>query len=60
MNHQLMAQENLDKLGFSEEQKVVGATEYDKSKERDGFVAGKHISKASSWWWQKSKKDWNQ
>ena len=62
MDHQLMAEENLDDLGFSEQQKVVGEPkEYDKAKEREGYVAGKHINKPSSWWWQRSgKKDWSQ
>mmetsp|Transcript_4353 Transcript_4353/g.9798 ORF Transcript_4353/g.9798 Transcript_4353/m.9798 type:complete len:111 (+) Transcript_4353:894-1226(+) len=61
MDHQLMSRENLDEMGFSEEQRVVGATEYDKSKEREGYVAGKHIQKPGEWWWsKKGKKDWTQ
>jgi hypothetical protein len=47
------------KLGFSEDKQVVGAHEYDKAKEKAGFVAGKHIHKKSKWWFQGSKKkDW--
>ena len=52
MDHQLMAKENLDQLGFSEEAVVQGAREYDKSKEIAGFTAGKHISHKSKWWWE--------
>ncbi|CAB9523780.1 oxidase assembly protein COX19 [Seminavis robusta] len=59
MDKQLMATENLDNLGFSPEAKVEGAKECDKSKEKNGFVAGKHIDKGSKWWFQKSKKDWS-
>jgi hypothetical protein len=36
----------------------VGAHEYDKAKEKAGFVAGKHIHKKSKWWFQTAKKDW--
>lgn len=61
MDNQLMANENLENLGYSEEQKVKGAKEYDMAKEKEGYVAGKHISKANRWWWQKSeKKDWTE
>ena len=45
-------------LGFSEDKQVKGAHEYDKAKEKAGFVAGKHINKKSKWWFQSSKKDW--
>lgn len=46
-------------LGYSEDKQVVGAHEYDKAKEKAGFVAGKHIHKKTKWWFQKSsKKDW--
>jgi hypothetical protein len=45
-------------LGYSEDKNVVGAHEYDKSKEKAGFVAGKHIQKKGKWWFQSSKKDW--
>ena len=37
---------------------MKGAHEYDKAKEKAGFVAGKHIHKKSSWWFQFSKKSW--
>ena len=50
MNHDLMSKENLDHLGFAPNIIVKGATEYDKSKEIGGYVAGKHISKQSNWW----------
>jgi hypothetical protein len=46
-------------LGFSDDKQVVGAHEYDKAKEKAGFVAGKHIQKKSKWWFQGyKKKDW--
>mmetsp|Transcript_32609 Transcript_32609/g.49141 ORF Transcript_32609/g.49141 Transcript_32609/m.49141 type:complete len:122 (-) Transcript_32609:1489-1854(-) len=60
MDHELMAKENLDEMGFGRDQKVVGAEEYDKSKEKAGFVAGKHIDKPNSWWWERKRKDWFQ
>lgn len=53
MDHQLMSPENLDEMGFSEQQRVTGAREYDNSKEKAGFVAGKHISGETKWWWQR-------
>lgn len=57
MEHQLMAREDLQNLGYNH--RVEGAVEYDKAKEKAGFVAGKHIAKESKWWWQKSdKKSW--
>jgi len=44
MDHELMAKENLDQLGFSKQAQVKGTPrEYDNAKERAGFVAGKHI-----------------
>jgi hypothetical protein len=58
MDRQLMAQEDLDKLGYGKDQEVIGAEEYDKSKERAGYIAGKHIAQSNSWWWKKSKKNW--
>jgi cytochrome c oxidase assembly protein subunit 19 len=59
MDHQLMSPENLDHLGYSEAQKVTGAREYDNAKENEGFVAGKHITKESKWWWEGSNgKSW--
>lgn len=53
MENELMSPENLDQLGFSKEAEVEGAREYDNSKEKAGFTAGKHISKESKWWWQR-------
>ncbi|KAL3767967.1 hypothetical protein ACHAWU_005425 [Discostella pseudostelligera] len=53
MDRQLMASEDLDKLGFSEDAKVEKAVEYDKSKEKEGYVAGKHIDGRTKWWFQK-------
>ena len=55
-----MAKENLEEMGYGKDQEVRGAKEYDKSKEKNGYVAGKHIDKASEWWWQKTKRDWFQ
>lgn len=53
MDHQLMSKEKLEDLGFSDDHKVEGAREYDKSKEKAGFVAGKHVEKnPSKWFWQ--------
>ena len=40
-------------LGYSEEAKVERAVEYDKSKEKEGFVAGKHIDGRIKWWFQR-------
>ena len=54
MDRQLMSPENLDNLGFSEDQQVTGAREYDNAKEKAGFVAGKHISMERKWWWEGS------
>jgi hypothetical protein len=45
-------------VGFAKDKEVLGATEYDKSKEKAGYTAGKHISKKSDWWFNRSKKDW--
>eukprot|EP01083_Nonionella_stella_P057531 150977_1 len=45
MEAQLMAKEDLNDLGYSVEATVDGAEEYDKSKERMGYIAGKHIDK---------------
>lgn len=60
MDKQLMSKENLDNLGFSEDKKVQGAHEYDKAKEKAGFVAGKHIAKKEKWWFQRSNKGWKE
>lgn len=40
-------------LGFSEDAKVKTAVEYDKSKEKAGFIAGKHIDGRMKWWFQR-------
>ena len=29
------------------------AKEYDKSKEKEGYVAGKHIDKRTLWWFER-------
>lgn len=58
MDNQLMSKENLNEMGFGEKQKVVGAEEYDKSKEKAGFIAGKHIHKPNEWFWVKKTRDW--
>ena len=39
-------------MGFSNESKVNSATEYDKSKEKEGYVAGKHIGR-TKWFFQR-------
>ena len=49
-----MAKEDLNDMGYSEDAKVVEAKEYDKSKEKEGYVAGKHIDTSTmKYWWQK-------
>mmetsp|Transcript_16166 Transcript_16166/g.23628 ORF Transcript_16166/g.23628 Transcript_16166/m.23628 type:complete len:115 (-) Transcript_16166:108-452(-) len=53
MDTELMAKEDLNKMGYSEEAKVTKAEEYDKSKEREGYIAGKHINKPMRWWFQR-------
>jgi cytochrome c oxidase assembly protein subunit 19 len=55
MDHQLMSEEPLEQLGYSDEHIVEGAKEYDYSKEKAGFIAGKHIAPKDSnkWWWQR-------
>lgn len=40
-------------MGYSEEAKVHKAKEYDKSKEKEGYIAGKHIDKPMKWWFQR-------
>mmetsp|Transcript_22135 Transcript_22135/g.48216 ORF Transcript_22135/g.48216 Transcript_22135/m.48216 type:complete len:114 (+) Transcript_22135:302-643(+) len=52
MDHELMAKENLDEMGFSKETEITETKEYDKSKEREGYIAGKHITgKLTGWLW---------
>lgn len=53
-----MSKENLNDMGYATEKDVIGAHEYDKAKEKAGFVAGKHINKPSRWWFQSSKSKW--
>ena len=43
-------------MGYAKEKDVKGAQEYDKAKEKAGFVAGKHINRQSKWWFQNSTK----
>jgi len=40
-------------MGYSEDAKVKYAEEYDKAKEREGYVAGKHINKPMKWWFER-------
>ena len=40
-------------MGYSNECQVGNASEYDKSKEKEGFIAGKHIEKPMKWWFQR-------
>jgi cytochrome c oxidase assembly protein subunit 19 len=59
MNRELMAKEDLENMGYSDNAQVKGALEYDKSKEKGGYVAGKHMDAPSKWWFQKGPgKDW--
>jgi len=41
------------KMGYAPDAEVEGASEYDKAREREGFVAGKHIRKPMKWWFQR-------
>jgi hypothetical protein len=52
MEQGLMSKENLDQLGYGN--KVEGAREYGKEKEKAGFIAGKHIHKKNKWFWERS------
>jgi len=52
MDHKLMAEEDLDKLGFSKENEITQATSVEGLKEAKGFIAGKHIEKDRKWFWQ--------
>eukprot|EP00543_Licmophora_paradoxa_P010961 CAMPEP_0202476584 /NCGR_PEP_ID=MMETSP1360-20130828/93499_1 /ASSEMBLY_ACC=CAM_ASM_000848 /TAXON_ID=515479 /ORGANISM="Licmophora paradoxa, Strain CCMP2313" /LENGTH=110 /DNA_ID=CAMNT_0049103797 /DNA_START=86 /DNA_END=415 /DNA_ORIENTATION=+ len=49
MDNELMAKENLNEMGYGDSQQVLGAKEYDKAKERNGYVAGKHIDRKGEW-----------
>ena len=56
MEKELMAKEDLDDMGYSEAARVKEGTvkEYDKQKEKDGYIAGKHIGVSTmKYWWQK-------
>eukprot|EP00568_Trieres_chinensis_P000775 CAMPEP_0183298596 /NCGR_PEP_ID=MMETSP0160_2-20130417/5573_1 /TAXON_ID=2839 ORGANISM="Odontella Sinensis, Strain Grunow 1884" /NCGR_SAMPLE_ID=MMETSP0160_2 /ASSEMBLY_ACC=CAM_ASM_000250 /LENGTH=142 /DNA_ID=CAMNT_0025460669 /DNA_START=233 /DNA_END=662 /DNA_ORIENTATION=+ len=50
MDNQLMAREDLNDMGYSDDAAVKGdeVKEYDKSKERGGYVAGKHMTEGPS------------
>jgi hypothetical protein len=39
-------------MGFSSDARVNSAEEYDKAKEKQGYVAGKHIVR-EKWWFQR-------
>lgn len=56
MERQLMAKEDLSTMGYAPDAQVKEAQEYDKSKEKAGYTAGKHIDKPIKWWWQRSNK----
>ena len=43
----------LMKMGYSDDAEVKDPTEYDKSKERSGYIAGKHIDGNMKWWFQR-------
>lgn len=48
-----MAKEDLDELGYSKEAVVRNnPTSYEGIKEKEGFVAGKHIQKRRKWFFQ--------
>lgn len=44
---------HLPKMGFGDDTIVKNASEYDKSKEKSGYIAGKHIDKPMKWWFQR-------
>ena len=52
LHNQPNTKQNKIKMGYAKDKDVVGAHEYDKAKEKAGFVAGKHIHKKSKWWFQ--------
>ena len=47
------------KMGFSNEAKVNSAEEYDKAKEKEGYIAGKHIAEKTKWWFQRQQQNDN-
>ncbi len=40
-------------MGYSNEATVESAKEYDKSKEKEGYIAGKHIETRTFSWFEK-------
>jgi len=48
-----MSKEDLNDMGFAKDVEVEGAALYDKSKEKQGYIAGKHIEKPMKWWFQR-------
>jgi len=40
-------------MGYSEDAKVIKVEEYNKERERQGFIAGKHIPGEMKWWFQR-------
>ncbi len=48
----MLAPIEIIQMGYSDEAAINSVTEYDKSKEKEGFIAGKHIEKKSKWWFQ--------
>ena len=53
ITHSFTISKHMLQLGFSKEAKVENAVEYDKSKEKGGYVAGKHIDGRIKWWFQR-------
>jgi len=49
MENQLMATEDLNKLGFSPEVEIQKARSSEGIKEQEGFTAGKHINRPRRW-----------
>lgn len=52
MDRALMAEENLDEMGFSKDSVVENPVSYEGIKEKEGFTAGKHIKKRRKWFFQ--------
>mmetsp|Transcript_14881 Transcript_14881/g.18149 ORF Transcript_14881/g.18149 Transcript_14881/m.18149 type:complete len:114 (+) Transcript_14881:77-418(+) len=53
MDKELMANEDLDQMGYSNDAKVESVSEYDKMREKNGYIAGKHIEKPTKWWFER-------
>mmetsp|Transcript_3555 Transcript_3555/g.5287 ORF Transcript_3555/g.5287 Transcript_3555/m.5287 type:complete len:113 (+) Transcript_3555:45-383(+) len=51
MDRQLMAEDDLNKLGFSREAEIIQAASEEGIKEVQGFTAGKHIGAPRKWFW---------